>query len=64
MDPNPDPFSRTGSRFGPGFACPVLQDLDPDPWIQYRIRVQNGSDLFLLFFVFLNDFEIAIKLYL
>ena len=58
VDPDPDPFSRTGSRFRPGSASPVLQDPDPNPRIlriQYRIRVQNGSDLFLLFFfVFLN----------
>ena len=53
VDSDPDPFSGTGSRFGPGFAGPVLQDPDPDPRIlriQYRIRVQNGSDL--LFFLY------------
>ena len=49
VDPDPDPFLRTGSRSKPGSAGPILQDPDPDPrilWIQYRIRVQNGSDLF------------------
>ena len=56
VDPDPDPFSGTGSRSGPESAGPVLQDPYSDPRIlriQYRIRVQNGFDLFLLFF-FLN----------
>ena len=54
VDPDLNPFSRTGSRSGPGSAGPVLQDPDPDPRIlriQYRIRVQNGSS-FILFFIF------------
>ena len=54
--PDPNPFSRIGSRSGPRSAGPVLQDPDPDPRIlriQYRIRVQNGSDLFLLLFIYL-----------
>ena len=57
VDPDPDPFSGTGSKSGTGSAGPVLQDPDPDPRIlriQYWIRVQNGSDLFCFFFVFLN----------
>ena len=55
VDPDPDPCSRTGSRSGPRSADPILQDPDLDPRIlriQYRIRVQNGSNFD--FFLFLN----------
>ena len=31
MDPDPDPFSRTGSRSELGSTGPVLQDPDPGP---------------------------------
>ena len=58
MDLDPNLFSRAQSRS----AGLVLLDPYSDPWI-LQIRVQNGSDLFLLFFVFLDRVEIVIKLY-
>ena len=58
VDLDPNLFSRAQSRS----AGLVLLDPYWDPWI-LQIRVQNGSDLFLLFFVFLDRVEIVIKLY-